>query len=93
MKSSIFSIIVIMLLTAVAPEAKSETQISNSSSSLIHLFGGNSGKSISKRAKKRKLKKFVRKTGRVYRNVKTDRDSRKKSRKVQRNVRRIINIF
>jgi vesicle coat complex subunit len=96
MKNSIFSIIVIMLLTAVAPEAKSETRAANSSTGIIHILLGkntNNSSSRSKRLRKRKLKKVVRKVARVYRDVKPDRESRKKSRKIQRKARRIINIF
>ncbi|MHB1179888.1 MAG: hypothetical protein ACYCZO_16350 [Daejeonella sp.] len=95
MKNGIFSIIIIFLLTAVVPEAKSESVTTNSSKDLIHLLLGKSegGRSVSKRVKKRKLKKAVRKVARVYRNVKPDRQSKKKSRKTQRKARRIINIF
>jgi chromosomal replication initiation ATPase DnaA len=94
MNKSIFSIIFLLLFTALIPAAKSETFSNrNTVTELVqHLLGAKS-ESTSSRQKKKKLKKIVRKTARVYRSVKTDSESRKKSRKIQRKARRIINIF
>ena len=94
MNKSIFTIVFLILFTALIPIAKSET-VSNriAVKELVqHLLGAKS-KSTNSRQKKKKLKKIVRKTARVYRSVKTDSESRKKSRKIQRKARRIINIF
>lgn len=95
MKKSIFCIILIVLFSSIAPEAKSETTVKNSSTGLIHLFLSKNDNSSAqnKRVKKRKIKKVVRKVARVYRQGKTDRSKIKKSRKIQRQARRIINIF
>ncbi len=95
MKKCIFSIILVLLISAIAPEAKSETIVKNSSTGLIHLLLSKNDNSSaqSKRVKKRKIKKVVRKVARVYRSGKTDRSKIKKSRKIQRQARRIINIF
>jgi len=94
MNKSIFSIIFLLLFTAIIPVAKSEI-VSNRTTvkELVqHLIGAKS-QSTNSRQKKKKLKKIIRKTARVYRSVKTDSESRKKSRKIQRKARRIINIF
>ena len=95
MKKTILSIIFILLLTAVMPEAKSESVASINSKELIQLLlrSNESGRASGKFFKKRKLKKAIRKVARVYRKVKPDRENRKKSRKLQRKARRIINIF
>lgn len=95
MKKTILSIIFILLLTAVMPEAKSESVASTNSKELIQLLlrSNESGRASGKFFKKRKLKKAIRKVARVYRQVKPDRENRKKSRKLQRKARRIINIF
>lgn len=94
MKKSIFTIIVIVLLTSVVPAAKSETQYANHKREVTELLSKKQGANLAESfLKKRKLKKVVRKTGKVYRKIKSDRDSKKKSRKLQRTVRGIINIF
>jgi len=92
MKKIIFSVIIVFLITAVMPEARSETSTSILSPSVISLVFGKSS-ARNKQTKKRKIKKVVRKVARVYRKGKTDRSSIKKSRKIQRQARRIINIF
>lgn len=94
MKKSVISLIIIFLIAAVLPEARSETAVSTSSSSVVHfLFGSSEANTASKRLKKRKLKKVVRKVARVYRKGKKDRSKIRKSRRIQRQARRIINIF
>ena len=95
MKKTILSIIFILLLTSIMPEAKSESVASINSKELIQLLlrSNESGRASGKFFKKRKLKKAIRKVARVYRKVKPDRENRKKSRKLQRKARRIINIF
>lgn len=93
-EKSIFTIIVIVLLTSVVPAAKSETQNANHKREVTELLSKKQGANLAESLlKKRKLKKVVRKTGKVYRKIKSDRDSKKKSRKLQRTVRGIINIF
>ena len=95
MKKSIFTIVFIVLITAVIPPAKSETLSVRHQSELVHLLIGkkDAGKSGERRLNKRKLKRAVRKAARIYREIKTDRESKQKSRNVQRKARRIINIF
>lgn len=86
----------VFLIAAVMPEARSVTSASPLSNSVISLVFGKSlshSSARNKRVKKRKIKKAVRKVARVYRKGKTDRSSIKKSRKIQRQARRIINIF
>jgi len=94
MNKSIFSIIFLLVFTAIIPAANSETLSNqNSVKELVQHLIGVKSQSTNSRQKKKKLKKIVRKTARVYRSVKTDSESRKKSRKIQRKARRIINIF
>ncbi|SDM85892.1 hypothetical protein SAMN05421813_12611 [Daejeonella rubra] len=93
MKKSIFSIIFLLLFTALIPAAKSETFSNRNVKELVQQLLGAKSQSNNSRVKKKKLKKIVRKTARIYRSVKTDSDSRKKSRNIQKKARRIINIF
>jgi chromosomal replication initiation ATPase DnaA len=93
MNKSIFSIIFLLLFTALIPAAKSETVSNQNLKELVQQLLGAKSQSGNSRVKKKKLKKIVRKTARVYRSVKTDSESKKKSRKIQRKARRIINIF
>jgi hypothetical protein len=95
MKKITFSILLILLFTAIIPASGVEAGNKSDKLELIRFLKstiekGTSGNSF---LRKRKLKKTLRKGGRLYRKVKNDRASKKKSRKVQRKIRGIINIF
>lgn len=91
MKKTMFSIIILLMISFVLPDAKAESRNTLNAGLLKEL--SSEMHANSNRLKKKKLKKIVRKAGKAYRIIKPDKENKQKSRKIQRTTRRIINIF
>jgi len=93
MKKTMFSMIILLMISFVLPDAKAASRNIPNAGLLKEFSSKILSNANSNRIKKKKLKKIVRKAGKAYRIVKPDKENKQKSRKIQRTTRRIINIF
>lgn len=93
MKKTMFSMIILLMITFVLPDAKAESRNTLNAGLLKEFSSKMHSNANLNRLKKKKLKKIVRKAVKAYRIVKPDKENKQKSRKIQRTTRRIINIF